>query len=468
MAKITVIAPTRTAPGDRLYDNYDTNGIVDRNTGLKRRLKVAAYARVSTELDEQQSSYEAQIEYYTKKIKSHDDWEFAGIFADEGISGTSIKKRVAFQEMILRAMSGDIDIILTKSISRFGRNTVDVLETVRKLKEYGVEVLFEKESISSLDPTCEMILTFMSSIAQEESRSTSTNVRWAHKKRMEEGRVSMSFDHFLGYQKGPDGRPEIVEKEAKVVRLIYDLLLQNYTLRQIAEILEAKGYKSPAGKDKWHETTIRSILTNEKYAGKAILQKTYTVDFMDKVRKKNNGERPMYIVENSHDAIIDEATFNKVQEIMATRKQKRQRKRDNRPLANIIVCGDCGAYYKHKFWSKKKRKAEIIKELAENPDQTPDKYKRREVWVCSDRYKKDCICNSPILEEKDIIKAFNEMLKQANLKDKKYSESLWRKLVEKVIAKTSTTSSTLTFILKNGYQYTVPVKTKNIKENELT
>ena len=214
--RVTIIEPIRQKTGSA-------------TTGAAEKLRVAAYARVSTEQDEQQSSYEAQVDFYTHYIQSNPNWEFVSVFADEGITGTNTKKRDGFNLMIQNAMNGEIDLILTKSISRFARNTVDTLQTVRNLKAAGVEVIFEKENLHTFDPKCEMMLTIMSSLAQEESRSISENVRWGKQKSMRDGKVTLAYSHFLGYKKGKDGRPEIVEEEAVIIRQIYDLFLSGKT-----------------------------------------------------------------------------------------------------------------------------------------------------------------------------------------------------------------------------------------------
>ena len=230
---------------------------------IPEKLRVAAYARVSTEQDEQQSSYEAQVDFYTRYIQSNPNWEFVAVFADEGITGTNTRKRDGFNLMIQKAMNGEIDLILTKSISRFARNTVDTLQTVRKLKAIGVEVIFEKENLHTLDPKSEVMLTIMSSLAQEESRSISENVRWGKQKSMRDGKVSLAYSRFLGYKKGPDGRPEIVEEEAVIVRDIYNYFLSGKTLNEIAALLTRMGISTLAGKTKWSVSTVRSILSNE-------------------------------------------------------------------------------------------------------------------------------------------------------------------------------------------------------------
>ena len=265
-----------------------------------QKRRVAAYARVSTDSDEQLTSYEAQVDYYTHYIKERPDWTFAGMYADEGISGTNTKRREGFNQMITDALAGKIDLIVTKSVSRFARNTVDSLTTVRKLKEKGVEVYFQKENIYTLDSKGELLITIMSSLAQEESRSISENVTWGCRKRFADGKVSMPYKNFLGYRKGGNGEPEIVPEEAEVVRRIYRLFLEGQTPYGIKQILEAEHIPTPTGKQTWQTATILSILTNEKYKGDALLQKTFCTDFLTKKMKVNEGEVPQYYVENSH------------------------------------------------------------------------------------------------------------------------------------------------------------------------
>ena len=263
-----------------------------------------AYARVSTDSDEQFTSYEAQIDYYTQYIKKRDDWEFVKVYTDEGISGTNTKRREGFNEMVADALAGKIDLIVTKSVSRFARNTVDSLVTVRKLKEHHVEVFFEKENIYTFDSKGELLITVMSSLAQEESRSISENVTWGQRKRFADGKVTMPFKHFLGYDRGEGGVPVINEKEAEVVRMIYKLFLEGKTAAGICKHLMSLGIPTPGGKTKWVQGTVMSILQNEKYKGDALLQKKFTVDFLTKKQKVNEGEVPQYYVEGSHPAIV--------------------------------------------------------------------------------------------------------------------------------------------------------------------
>ncbi len=264
------------------------------NNGIAAKKKVAAYARVSTDNDEQLSSFEAQRDYYLKYIKAKEEWDFVDIYTDEGISGTSTKNRDGFNRMISDALNGNIDLIITKSVSRFARNTVDSLSTVRLLKEKGVEIYFEKENIYTMDSKGELLITIMSSLAQEESRNLSENVTWGQRKRFADGKISLPYKQFLGYEKGEDGLPKIVEKEAKVIRQIYKAFLDGKTPSLIAKSLTVKGILTPSGKQKWQSSTVESILTNEKYKGDALLQKTFTTDFLTKKKKLNQGEVPQY------------------------------------------------------------------------------------------------------------------------------------------------------------------------------
>jgi len=353
-------------------------------TNIEKK-RVAAYARVSTDLIEQLTSYEAQVDYYTNHIKTNADWEFIGVYTDEGISATNTKKRNGFNRMVADALAGKIDLILTKSISRFARNTVDSLQTVRALRDKGVEVYFEKENIFSLDSKGELLITIMSSLAQEESRSISENVRWGQHKRMQDGKVSMAYKHFLGYEKGSDGKPQIVESEAKIIRKIYSLFLKGHTFREIAANLTTAEIPTPMGKSIWHTTTVKSILTNEKYTGNAILQKRYTVDFLTKKQKVNEGEVPQYYVENSHPGIVSISTFELVQDEIRRREQYGKKISGSGLFTGRIICGECGGLYGPKIWN------------------SGSKY-RSVVWLCNNRYRQKGVvsCRTPHISEEAI------------------------------------------------------------------
>lgn len=366
-----------------------------------RKRRVAGYARVSTDKDEQFTSYEAQIDYYTQMIQKNPEWEFVQVYTDEGITGTSIKHRDGFNRMVADALAGRIDLIVTKSVSRFARNTVDSLVTIRKLKEHGVECFFEKEGIYTFDGKGELLLTIMSSLAQEESRSISENVTWGQRKRFADGKVSFGYSSFLGYDRGAKkGDPPVInEEQAVIVRRIYNLFMQGKTTWTIAQTLTKEGIPTPTGKSKWAVSTIESILTNEKYKGAAILQKTFTVDFLTKTMKPNEGEVPQYYVENSHPAIIDPEEWEVVQNEFARRKTLGGRYSGNSILASRIICGDCGEFYGSKVWNSN------------------DKY-RRVIWQCNGKFKGDKHCKTPHFSEEQIkdrfVAAVNQLLKHRN------------------------------------------------------
>jgi len=354
----------------------------------RRKRRVAGYARVSTDKDEQFSSYEAQVDYYTKYIQANPEWEFVKVYTDEGISATSTKRRDGFNEMINDALNGKIDLIVTKSVSRFARNTVDSLTTIRKLKEKMVEVYFEKENIWTFESKGELLLTIMSSIAQEESRSISENITWGKRKSASDGKVSLAYKYFLGYDKGPNGLV-INEEQAVIVRRIYRDFIAGKTTWTIAEELTAEGILTPGGKEQWRTTTVESILTNEKYKGAALLQKTFTVDYLSKKVKVNEGEVPQYYVEDSHPAIIPPDEWDRVQKEIARRRSLGRKYSGNGIFATRIVCGECGAYYGAKVWNSN------------------DKY-RRVVWQCNDKFKgkgKDK-CTTIHLSEDEIKRRF--------------------------------------------------------------
>lgn len=363
---------------------------------VKRR--VAAYARVSTDSDEQFTSYEAQIQYYTDYINGHADWELVEVYPDEGISGLSTKKRENFRRMMDDALAGKIDLIITKSISRFARNTVDTLTTIRQLKEKGIEVYFEKENIWTLDSKSELLLTIMSSLAQEESRSISENVTWGQRRRFEQGKVTLPYKQFLGYERGEtkDSPPVINPEQAVIVRKIYNLFIHGLTVGGIARQLTAEGIPTPAGKQKWGARTVESILTNEKYRGSARLQKRFTVDYLTKTTKVNEGEVQQYYIEESHEAIIDPAEWDAVQDEMKRRKEFGKAYSGKSVMSMRIVCGDCGGWYGPKTWHSN------------------DKYKTV-VWQCSSKFEKGKPqCETPHITEEEIkarfLKVYNGLI----------------------------------------------------------
>lgn len=398
----------RTIPATvNLFNNAPINSVKKR--------RVAAYARVSTDQEEQLTSYEAQVDYYTNYIKSRDDWEFVDVYTDEGISGTSTKRRDGFKKMVDDAMAGNIDLIITKSVSRFARNTVDSLTTIRSLKEIGCECYFEKENIWTFDGKGELLLTIMSSLAQEESRSISENVKWGHRKRFADGKVSLAYSTFLGYKKGEDGNLEIDEEQAVVVRRIYRDFLSGSTPLIIAKSLMKDGIKSPMGNDRWNASTVRNILKNEKYKGDALLQKHYTVDFLTKKQKKNEGEVPQYYVENSHEAIISPEMFEIVQLEFERRSGLNGKYSGTDILTSKIICGECGGSYGAKVWHSN------------------DKY-RKKIYQCNRKYNGEK-CTTPILIKEDIENRFVNVINSLIQNKNEFTENLT--IINKTICDTA-------------------------------
>lgn len=354
-----------------------------------QKRRVAGYARVSTDSDEQFTSYEAQVDYYTNYIKSNPDWEFVEVYTDEGISALNTKRRDGFNRMVSDALAGKIDLIVTKSVSRFARNTVDSLTTIRKLKDAGCECYFEKENIYTFDGKGELLLTIMSSLAQEESRSISENVTWGQRKAFSDGKIRLPYKQFLGYRKGPDGRPEIVAEEAEIIRLIYKLFLEGETPVSICKRLEKMGIQSPSGKSRWCESTITNILRNEKYKGDALLQKRFTINFLEKKMKVNEGEVPQYYVEQSHEPIIDPDDWDLVQIEYARRLSMNRRYSMKGQFAGKLVCAECGNHYGQKVWHSN------------------DAY-RKIVWRCNGKVKGETKCTTPTLVPEIVQQKFME------------------------------------------------------------
>ena len=334
-----------------------------------KRTRVVAYCRVSTKEEEQLHSYENQLKHFTEEINKNPDWEFVGIFADRGISGTSVKKRDEFNKMIRLCKRGKVDMIMVKAISRFARNTVDCLKYTRMLKDIGVDVFFEEQNLHSTQPGAELYITIYGCLAQSESENLSANVIWGKLQSAKEGKVWFNYKAMLGYKKGADGNPEIVEDEAEIVRFIYNEFLRGGSMGTIANTLNKKNIKTALGYT-WHRSAIKSILTNEKYKGDAVINKTFVVNYLTKKVKKNNGERPKYYVQNSHPAIIDESTFAKVQQEIARRSGKQQTERAGNKvvhvkysskyaLTQLLVCGECKSPYRRVIWMRNGEKVPV-------------------------------------------------------------------------------------------------------------
>lgn len=395
------------------------NPLTANSIETAKRRRAAAYARVSTDHEDQLTSYAAQVEYYTEYIQSREDLEFVGVYTDEGISGTSTAHREGFKRMVADALEGKIDLIITKSVSRFARNTVDSLSTIRLLKEHKVECYFEKENIRTFDSKGELLLTIMASLAQEESRSISENCVWGQRKRFADGKVTVPFSRFLGYDRGADGNLVVNEKEAEIVRRIYDLFLQGETPYGIAKLLTEECVPTPGGKEKWGYGVVQSILTNEKYKGDALLQKVFTVDYLTKKKKLNEGEVPQYYVEGNHEAIISAEVFEMVQAEFDRRRDLKE-KRGSDIFSARLVCGDCGGFFNSKVWH------------------STNKY-RRVIWQCGCKYDNDPKCTSPHLVEEEIrlifVKAVNGLIADGELKREPLTEfdgELWSAMIERV------------------------------------
>lgn len=411
--KITVI------PAKREYARADKSEI--------KRLNVAAYCRVSTLQEQQETSYEAQITHYIKLIHENPLWNLAGIYADDGKTATNTKKRNDFNAMIDRCLNkkGEIDLIITKSISRFARNTVDCLMYIRKLKEKNIAVFFEKEGINTLEASGELLITILSSQAQEESRNISENVKWGLKRKYEAGVVLTR--RLLGYRSEKNGSLVIVPEEAEIVRFIFSQYLSGDSLAVIAEKLEQKGIKTMRGNDKWNQGSIKKILNNEKYIGDTLAQKTYTVNYLSKERKENKGELAQYYTENSHEAIIPREIFYRVQEEMSRRanmwrlstgkknKECKGRHSGKYALTEILVCGECGRPYRRQIWSKYGEK--------------------KAVWRCENRLRdgtKYCR-NSPTISEEalheTIMNAINNVLSDRETFINSFRENVLRVVI---------------------------------------
>ena len=364
----------------------------------KKNLRVAAYCRVSTKKDEQLNSYENQKAYYTEKIMANPNWTMADIFADEGITGTSACKRKDFLRMIRQCRKGKIDMILAKSVSRFARNTVDTLSYTRELRSMGIPVIFEEQNINSIYPESEFLIIIHGAFAQSESEGISSRVKWGKHQAMRTGKANIQYKTLLGYEKGPDGEMVVNAEQAETVRKIYELYLSGQTLRNIKETLESGGFKNSAGTMEWTTSNLRTILSDEKYCGDVLLQKTFIQDCISKKVIKNTGQLPMYLIQNHHEAIIPRDRFDAVQVELARRKTLTSSTKKSAPtgmsrysgkyaLSGLLFCGECGTAYRRVVWTQHGEK--------------------RAVWRCSSRldYGKKYCKESPTLDESPLQQA---------------------------------------------------------------
>ena len=367
-----------------------------------QKLRVAAYCRVSTDSEEQINSYKNQLAYYTEKINSKTEWKFAGIYADEGITGTSMKHREDFKRMLRACREGRIDLILCKSVSRFGRNSVDVLRTIRALRERGIGVVFEKEGVDTRTMNSELILAFHSAFSQSESESIRENVSRGLRMAYEQGTIAIG-PNLYGFRKSQDGGVEIDGEQAAVVRQIAQWFLDGDSLHTIVDKLAQRHIPSPKGKDTWSTPTVRSILSNEKYKGDVLLQKTYKPSLFSDRAVKNDGALKKYYIEDVLPRILEPDTFDRIQEELAKRGAKRSisekaktpfgRYSGKYALSTLVVCGQCGALYRRVTWYRKGEK--------------------KIVWRCGARLdnKADCT-QSPTLEEPALQAAVMEAISQ--------------------------------------------------------
>ena len=363
-------------------------------------MRVAAYCRVSTDQEDQLHSFEAQVEYYTKYINEHANYEMAGIYADEGISGTNTKKRQQFRKMIADCEAGKIDLVITKSISRFARNTQDCLMYSRKLKNLNIGIIFEKEHINTLDSTGELLFTILSSLAQDESRNISENCKWGIRTKFKNGELHLNTYKFLGYDKDENGKLIINEEQAATVRRIYNEFLWGMNPAQIAKGLEDEGVPGCLGQTKWYPSTVIGILKQEKHMGDALLQKTYTADFLTKRQVKNDGEITQVYVKDSHEGIIDKETWNAVQEELERREKfmalhgldHYSYGTEYMPFSMRAFCGECGHLYTRHSWKSR----DVVQWQCKN-------HRKDGKVVCKNAY-----VNNVDLE-KGFIKAFNKL-----------------------------------------------------------
>ena len=385
MPKVTTIPPRKQR----------NHAVTSQET---RKIRVAAYCRVSTDTEEQATSYQAQIAHYEEVIHRNPEWVFAGIYADDGISATSTKHREQFHQMIQDCMDGKIDMLITKSISRFARNTVDCLNYIRQLKAQNIPIYFEKESINTMDAKGEVLITIMASLAQQESESLSQNVKLGMQYRFQQGKVMVNASCFLGYDKDENGDLVINPEQAETVKRIYREYLEGASCQQIARRLERDSIRTARGNIRWHGSSIRLILENEKYMGDALLQKTYTVDFLKKKRIKNNGEMPQYYVEDDHEAIIPKELFLKVQEEIARRGSqvdcigRRRGFSSKHCFTNLMYCAECGEPFRRVHWNNRGCKSIV--------------------WRCTSRLDKKGECHARTIYEDILKQAFVTALNQ--------------------------------------------------------
>lgn len=402
----------------RTVTKIEANPIFTSRRSEFTQLRVAAYCRVSTDDEDQINSYKTQVAYYTEHISSNPKWIFAGVYADEGVTGTLVEKRDDFKRMIKDCEKHKIDLILTKSISRFARNTVESLTYVRKLKAMNIGVFFEEQNINSLTTDSEMFVGLYSVIAQAESENISANVRWGIQQRMKKGLYGFHYKTY-GYIKGTDGEPEIVPNEAEVIRKIFKLYLNGYSVSGIVKYLSENNIYNREGK-RFSTSVIRSMLQNEKYVGDLLFQKTYRLDCISKKTVVNNGQLPKYLVSNNHSAIIDRDTFNLVQ-LETSRRTSKRKKSDNGitelgkysskyAFSELLFCGECGSPFRRKVITRGNSKDVYWRCI--NRIENGNKYCKKSMGI-KEKILQDAVCralNKISPERSELLNAINSAL----------------------------------------------------------
>jgi len=377
-------------------NQYNFNAV--RNSDEIKKYNVAAYARVSTEFDEQEDSFERQVNYYTSYIQNEPEWNFVKVYSDPGISGTRADKRPGFLQMIEDCKAGKIDKILCKSLARFARNTVDALNYIRLLKEMGVSIYFEAQNIDTGTPGGDVLLTILAAMAEEESRTISKNVKWAMEKKFQKGDFLLNYTRFLGYKRDENHNLVIVEEEAEIVRRIFREFIGGYSISQICNRLDKDGVQTPSGGKKWYYTVVESMLHNEKYYGSALMGKSYKPDVLSKKRYKNEGQVEQYYAEDTHPAIISKETWD-IAQLELKRRTRTTKDYKSSPrygiygftFSKMVRCGCCGAYY-----TRIKQRARTGEDIA--------------YWWCGNRRKNERTCGQKGVKEELLQKGFVKVL----------------------------------------------------------
>ena len=395
---------SKAAPCGKEKKQMKTITEITRQKPTPPQIRLAAYCRVSSDSSDQLHSFAAQIKYYSEYCKRHPEYSFVDIYADEGITGTSMEKRDDFRRMLRDCKKGLIDRIIVKSMSRFARNTEEMLTALRALEQMEVSVYFEEQGLDTKSMNSEMFATFPGMIAQQESVSISQNMRWSYKKRMESGEFNCCAPAY-GFDL-INGKLVINETEAAVIRRIFDLYLQGVGMQTIANILNNEGVRRQYGREKWHHTTVNYVLNNERYKGDALLQKQITTQTLPFKKQRNHGEQPMYYVENSNPAIVSRETYEAVQALIKSRQPSCKRKAKNYPLTRTLLCPDCG----HTF------RRQVVNGTA--------------YWLCAAKATNKTDCAWRRVKEDEVYATFNLMIRKVQANREYLLGTLIRQLEE--------------------------------------